>query len=115
MAITLTAVTGARNVIGNQRSRTFDCVFSSTYATGGESITAAAVGLRKIYNVIGSGVAISTDLATANPVGIRVATAGTSVLVTTYEGSADGTALAEKTNSEAHATGSTIRLTFLGY
>lgn len=115
MAIAATAVSGAHTVWGNKRVRVYDLVFSGNYATGGEAITAASIGLRKVEQVHSPGVARSTDLATANPVGFGVNSAGTSVTITHYEGSAAGTAISEKTNAEAHATGSNIRVTFIGY
>ena len=116
MAVTATGVAGAHYVAGNKRVRVYDLVFSSTYATGGETITAASLGLRKIEQVIPNGnLALSTDLATANPVGFKVAAAGTSFTATQYEGSAAGTAVSEKTNAEAYATGSNIRVAVVGY
>lgn len=114
MAIALTRRSAF--VLDNKRSRTYDLVFSGNYATGGETITAASVGLRAIEQVISNGnVALSTDLATANPVGFTIASNKQSVVVTQYEGSAAGTALSEKTNAEVYATGSNLRVTFIGY
>src|SRR4051812_29279231 len=106
MAITATAVTGAHYRTANKKLRVYDLVFSSTYATGGETLSASTVGLKKIDQIVPHGnLALSTDLATANPVGFKLATSGVSATVTQYEGSAAGTALSEKTNSEAYATG----------
>lgn len=114
MAITPTKVTSY--VVGNKRARVFDLVFSGNYATGGESVTNTTLQLKKVEQVIPNGnLATSTDLATANPVGFRVNSTGSAVTVTQYEGSAAGTALSEKTNSEAYATGSNIRVTVIGY
>lgn len=115
MAVTLTRITGADHVEGNMKVKVRDAVFSGNYATGGETILASDVNLRRIFQVRSTGVATSTDLATANPIGVRINAAGTSAIVTQYEGSAAGTAISEKTNAEAYATGSNIRLTFLGY
>lgn len=116
MTVTATPLARATTVWGNKRVRVHNLVFSSTYATGGETVTATALGLKVIDQVIPHGnLATSTDLATANPVGFRTAASGASVVVTQYEGSAAGTALSEKTNSEAYATGSNISVTVIGY
>lgn len=116
MAIALNRTTGADYTVSNKRHKVRTLVFSSNYATGGEAITPANVGLKKIEQVISHGnLATSTDLATANPVGFVINSTGTSVTVCQYEGSAAGTALSEKTNGEAYATGSNIRVTFVGF
>ena len=115
MAVALTRITGADRVEGNCKVKVRDAVFSGNYATGGEAIAASDVGLKRIFEVRSPGVATSTDLATANPVAFEINSGGTSVTVTHYEGSAAGTAISEKTNAEAHATGSHLRITFVGY
>ena len=120
MAVTLTkpttTSTGADGVWGNKKTRVRIATFSGNYATGGETVTAASLGLKCIEQVFLNGnLAVSTDLATANPVGVTIASTGASVVLTQYEGSAAGTALSEKTNAEAYATGSKIRITFVGY
>lgn len=115
MAVAIAKVAGADYTSGNKRVRVRTLTFSGNYATGGESITAAQVGLKKIEQVVGGAIATSTDLATANPVAYGIASTGASVTVTQYEGSAAGTAISEKTNSEAYATGSNCRVTFVGY
>lgn len=116
MAITATAVTNASYKVSNKRARVYDLVFSSNYATGGETLNASTVGLNVIEQVsLHGNLALSTDLATANPVGVKIASSGVSATITQYEGSAAGTALSEKTNSEAYATGSNIRATFVGF
>jgi hypothetical protein len=108
MAVAVTI--NSRYVHGNKRVRNVTLTFSSNYATGGEAITPSTVGLKKIEFVRFSGVATSTDLATANPVGYDYA--NNKVLF--YEGSAAGTAISEKTNSEAYPTGSNVRAEFIG-
>ena len=116
MAATATARARATSVWGNKRIRVFNVVFSGNYATGGETVTASTLGLRRIDQVILNGnLATSTDLATANPVGCVLNAAGTSFTLTQYEGSAAGTALSEKTNAEAYATGSNIDITVVGF
>jgi hypothetical protein len=112
MAVTITRVTGASTVWGNKRARVRDLVFSSNYATGGESVVASDVNLKTIEQVvIHGGVAAASDLATAIPVFYDYTTSK----FTFYEGSAAGTALSEKTNAEAYPTGCKLRATFIGY
>lgn len=115
MAITATPVTGANFKLANKKCRVYDLVFSGNYATGGETLQASTLGMKKFDQLISHGnLATSTDLATANPVGIKVSSSGTSATVTQYEGAASGAALGEKTNAEAYATGSNIRVTAIG-
>lgn len=102
---------------GNQkvvyRDYTLD---TGTYATGGLTITAASVGMRAFDFVSASGsVATSgTAGATGNPIGITYNTEGTSITLQLYESTAAGTAVGEKTNSEAVEATWTIRLKFEG-
>ena len=113
MAVAVTTLTsGTDYVSGNKKVKVRTLTFSGNYATGGESLTASDVGLKKIHQVIfHGGVAAASDLATANPIFYNHATNK----VVFYEGSAAGTALAEKTNAEAHATGSFVTATIIGY
>lgn len=111
MAVALAAVTGANRVEGNKRVRVWDLTFSGNYATGGEALTAATVGLKVIFFVRFSGPAMSTDLATANPVAYNFATSK----VVSYESGGSAAALIEKDNAEAYATGSHVRAEFVGY
>lgn len=111
MAVAIARVTGADYVTGNQKVKVRDLTLSGNYATGGESLTAADVGLKKIFQVIPNGSGSSTDLATGNNFSYDYATAKLVV----YESGASGAAIAEKTNGEAHATGLHVRCTFVGY
>jgi hypothetical protein len=112
MAVTITKpVADSDCVWGNKKVKVKKLVFSGNYATGGESVTAANVGLKKIEQVIiHGGVAAATDLATA----IAVFYDYTNSKFTFYEGSAAGTALSEKTNAEVYPTGCFFRATFIG-
>lgn len=110
MAIAVTKIDAY--VEGNKRSRVLDLVFSGNYATGGEAFSASTAGLRGMSEVvIHGGVAAASDLATAVPVFYNHATSK----FTFYEGSSAGTALSEKTNSEAYPTGCKCRVTVRGY
>lgn len=112
MAITAAKITGVQDTtIGNKKLRGRRLTLSGNYATGGEAVTAANLGLRKIEHVIvQGGVAAASDLTTAIPVFYNQAT---SKLVF-YEGSAAGTALSEKTNAEAYPTGCFVDVTAIG-
>lgn len=113
MALTVTPVPSANYVSGNKKVRVFDLTFSSNYATGGEAFSASTtnVNLRKIESVQFDGIAAAADLATGNPVHYDHATGK----IVFFEGSAAGTALSEKTNSEAYPTGCKVRVTVRGY
>lgn len=99
-----------RSVYGTDRIVYGTLVFSGNYATGGEAVTAATFGLTTLRMVIFDGIAVSTDVATGNPVKYNAATGK----IVQYEGSAAGTALSEKTNSEAYATGSNVSCLVIG-
>ena len=58
MALTLTKISA--NTSGNKRRRVYDVTFDSSYPTGGESLTAADVNLRKIEELIVHGPATAT-------------------------------------------------------
>lgn len=113
MAVAITRVTGADSTFGNKRLKVRDLTFSGNYATGGESVTPANVGLKVIDQVLGSNVAAAADLVTANPVFYNHATSK----FVFYEDNAVAAAasLTEKNNAEAYATGTKMRVTFLGH
>ncbi len=48
MAVAAVPVKNASTVFGNKRIRVYDLNFTGNYATGGETVTASSVGLRKI-------------------------------------------------------------------
>lgn len=108
MAVAFTQI--KRSVFGTDRVVTGTLVFSGNYATGGEAVTAATFGLTRLDMLIFDGIAVATDLATANPVKWNSATGK----IAQYEGSAAGTALSEKTNAEAYATGSNVNVLAIG-
>lgn len=58
MALTLTKISAYTS--GNKRHRVYDVTFDSSYPTGGESLTAADVNLRKIEELIVHGPATAT-------------------------------------------------------
>jgi hypothetical protein len=115
MAVALAKITYAPDyTAGNRKHRTRTLTFSGNYATNGETITAASVGLRQIHRVDGTGVAAAATPTTAVLVGTVIAADGLSVAVRSYEAAASAAAFLEKDNSEAYITGQNIRLTFVG-
>jgi hypothetical protein len=110
MAVAITRVTGADGVMGNKRRTVRDLVFSGNYATGGEALTAANLGLTRVETVTFHGQAKSTDAATSTNVTYDY----TNSKVLHYESGASGAAEAEKTDAEAYPTGSNVRVTAIG-
>ena len=115
MAITVTKLSPNPDfVAGNKRFKFRKLTFSGNYATNGESLTAAQLGLKRVDAVIGGAVGQAADGATANALTFTPNAARTSVLVETYESGAANAALAEKTNAEAHATGLNVTVIAVG-
>lgn len=54
MTVAIAPLTAGRYVIGNKKIRMVDITFTGSYATGGEAITAASLGMKRIMNVTGS-------------------------------------------------------------
>jgi hypothetical protein len=66
MALTVASVSGVKDVVvGNLRAKTVKVTFDSSYATAGEAITAANVGLKTIWNVIVTGPFYNADYTSA--------------------------------------------------
>lgn len=108
------AVSNARKMVwGDRVVVSCTLTFSGNYATGGEALAVTQIPHLStvIEDVILDGIAVASDLATANPVKWNNATDK----VAFYEGSAAGTALSEKTNAEAYPTGSNVRALVIGY
>jgi hypothetical protein len=84
------------------------------YATGGFTITASQLGLKKIDVVLAGGATSGTSGATYSPVGIIYAASGSSITVVVYEAAATGLVLLQKTNAEAHEANWTLRLFAIG-
>lgn len=61
MAFTVTRVAGTARKEGNRRRAEFDITFDSSYATGGESLTASEFGFRKLDCVIPHGAFRKSD------------------------------------------------------
>lgn len=95
-----------------QRTRTITP--SGTYVTGGFTVTAAQLGLSKVFQVLGAGLAPATGGATANEWAYTISSDKETITFFLYENAAAGSPSAEKTNAEAPITGQALTLTFIG-
>lgn len=109
MAITTTI--NKSSVMGDRRMNQCKLVFSGNYATGGEAITAAVLGLNVLEMVIFDGVAVTSGFGAANPLKYNPTTGKISF----YESSGAGTELQEKTNAEAYNAGLNVLCLAIGY
>lgn len=105
---TLTKVDGWRE--GNKYVRVYDVVPTSgaNYTTGGEIITAAAVGLRKIITVRVNTLALPSGAATSRSVGIVLGDGKTTTKLVVHT-----TASAEAASNSDQST-FTARIEFVG-
>lgn len=85
--------------LGNRTQKVVDVTFDNSYPTGGEAVTAANFGLRKIDNII-CNPALSSDKTTAVMVGFDA----TNSKLVTYESGASGAVMPEKGNTESLAS-----------
>jgi hypothetical protein len=118
LAITVTKPTGTQDTkVGNKKCLIRDITIDTgTYATGGNTVTAATLGLKRI-DYIGFGTNVMTGGtagATGNPIGVIYTAGGVSVVLQQYEAAASGAPLLEKTNSEATVANATYRVMILG-
>lgn len=119
MATTVSRPSGRRaDDVRALRFRFRSLAFSGNYATGGETVQAAAVGLKRILGVV----ALDHLVRAANGVtGVipvfDVAADGRSVVIRMLEdaGGVTGTPIgAEKTNAEAYIASSELDVLFIG-
>ena len=118
VASTLTPVSYAKfpivtsNIKVVYRDWTLD---TGDYAAAGITITAASLKLKRInfVSVSGGAATSGTAGATASPLGVTYAAAGTSVAIQLYEAGSSGAPLGEKT-AEAVEANFTIRLRIEG-
>lgn len=90
---------------------------TGTYVTGGNSITAASLGLKTIDLVdVGTmGMTGGTSGATINWIGVIYASNRQSVTLQQYESAATGLPGLEKTNAEATVANATFRVAFWSF
>lgn len=119
VGVTFTKPTGVRDgVPGARKSVIRDITLDTgTYVTGGFTVLASSVGLKRI-DIVNFGTQVMTNGtagATGNPIGVTYASGGTSCTFYEYESTAAGTAFGEKTGAEANAANCTFRVEFVGY
>lgn len=120
VVVTSTAITGLPKVF---RSGPFKCAIrditfdTGTYVTGGNTITAASVGLRTIDFVDFGTQAMTggSSGATVNWIGVTYASNRQSVVFQQYESAATGLPGLEKTSGEATVASATFRVMFYSY
>ena len=112
MAATYTQAKVDAYVKGNKRVRVLDITLSGTYATGGDPLTAVALGLKKVTEFLPHGQATDGTL----QYGVQpVYNAGsTQVSVKLFETGTAAAGSAEKGNTES-LTGITFRVTVVGF
>lgn len=119
VVITVAKPAGVRDgVDGSSDCRIRDITFDTgTYVTGGNSITAASVGLKTIDLVRFGTQAMTggTSGATINWIGVTYAANRQSVLFQQYECAATGLPGLEKTSAEATVANATFRVEFVSF
>lgn len=111
MALTLSRVTAT--VIGNKKMRTYDVTFDSSYVTGGESLTASDLGLKKVEQVL-------TDAGAKNSAGtqsvpVRYDYTNGKLQAYRYDGASAGKANLEEVANTVDLSAFTVRLTAIGF
>jgi hypothetical protein len=116
VVVTSTKPTGVRDYNdGPYKCRIRDITFDTgTYVTGGNSITAASIGLKSIDLVVFGTQAMTggTSGATVNWIGVTYASNRQSVTFQQYECAATGLPGLEKTSAEATVANATFRVEF---
>jgi hypothetical protein len=110
MALTVTKVTGADYVSGNKRVKVRDITFDSSYATAGEALTAATVGLKTIEQAIPNGAFRSTDATNS----IVVSYDRTNSKLVAYWGNAGSASVSPEVTSTTDLSTYSGRITFVG-
>lgn len=108
MALALTEKERSRTVLGNKRFVVFDIAWDSSYPTGGESLSAADVGMTEIENVAVSGGAggYFFDYDTANSKMLAY--------YYDYNGAADGAAIQVANTTDLSGV-TALRASFMGF
>lgn len=111
MALTVAKITGADHISGNMRVKVRTVTFDASYPTGGEALTAADFGLKKLFEVRPHGAFRNTDAT----LGIAVSYDHTnSKLVAYWDNAGVASGLPEVTNTTDLSTYSG-RVTAIGY
>lgn len=101
MALAFTTI--SNRAVANRRQKVVEITWDNSYPTGGEAVTAANFGLKKIEHIT-HGIAISSDRTTACP----IAWDRTNSKLVAYESGASGAVLPEKGNTESLASYTSI-------
>lgn len=109
MAVAVTQVE-RKTVFGDRRILFATLTFSSNYATGGESLTPAMLGMKRLDYIGFSGPAVSTDRATADVPGYDYTT---NKVLFYQTGTSANDPLNEK-GAEAYITGCSVRVMAVG-
>jgi hypothetical protein len=109
MAIAVTVI-DKPSVFGERRIVIADIVFSGNYATGGEAITAANLGLTRIDFLTAAPVSAADAGTTGTPVRYDYSTGK----MQHFEGAASAAPLLEKDNAEAYVSGTKVRVMAVG-
>jgi hypothetical protein len=119
VVVTATKIPGVRDYNdGPARARIRDITLDTgTYVTGGNTITAASVGLKTIDLVRFGTQAMTggTSGATINWIGVTYASNRQSVTFQQYESAATGLPGLEKTSAEATVANATFRVEFVSF
>jgi len=113
MALTVAKVSGSPDfTAGNRKVRIRDITFDSSYATGGESLTAADVGLKTVQ-------AVATDGGAKNSAGtslvpVRYDYAASKLQAYRYDGASAGKAFLEEVANTVDLSAFTVRLMIWG-
>ena len=114
MALTITRpVAGSDARWANKRMIVRELEFDSSYPTGGESLTAADVGLKVIEQFLPHGPASNSD-GTGGTLAVEVRYDHSTSKVQAFESGADGAVLPEKGSTESLAD-YLVRVTIIGY
>jgi hypothetical protein len=113
MTLAIVKVTGADTTFGNKKIKIRDVTFDSSYPTGGEPLTAADVGLKRIDQVL-------CDAGAKNAAGtlvipVRYDHANAKLQGYEYNGAAAGVARLQELANTFDASAFTARITFIGY
>jgi hypothetical protein len=111
MAIAVTVV-DKPSVFGERRIVIADIVFSGNYATGGEAITAANLGLTRIDFLISAPVSAADAGTTGTPVRYDHSTGKMQHFESLAVAAANP--LGEKDNAEAYVSGTKVRVMAVG-
>lgn len=111
MALTVAKITGADHVAGNMRARVRTITFDSSYPTGGESLTAADFGLKKLFEVRPHG----SFRAAANTSAIEVSYDHTNAKLIAFWGNAGVASVQPEVTNTTDLSTYSGRVTAIGY